>query len=232
MGRKDLKTIWLLVRSILNLGCSTSHMDYQSATTKNLFEYLASIGDFQTLATVYAVLLNPTNMSRPSKEILSFRPVMTSSLALAMHPQAITVQKRPSKLQASLLTVGSVPKRVLQHQQPNQSKRRVEPNYLPFIHLYANYLYALGFYQKRNQLVVLTNLSTETPSLQLTLNCSCNKVPCVCRSRCYFCRIPCKSLTAFCIMCKHGGHASCMKEWFLEERHCIAGCGCECIIYQ
>ncbi|TPX33184.1 hypothetical protein SmJEL517_g03793 [Synchytrium microbalum] len=68
---------------------------------------------------------------------------------------------------------------------------------------------------------------------------------------CAYCRLPCKGLVAFCILCGHGGHAKHMKEWFSRhsrgcggdgvewqpqqqddengEVECPTGCGCQCL---
>jgi hypothetical protein len=224
-GRNDLETVWRLVRSILRLRSSTSKSDYQAAVSKNLFEYLKRIGDFQSLATVYAVLSNPTDAGKDT------HPPKTAHLPFTSLSKAQHAQKRPSRLRASAVNCMSISHSPLKLQREDY-KLVVDVTSIPYIQLYANYLYALGLYQKRNQLLLLTNLSTDQPTLQLGLPCSCNKIPCICKLTCFFCRLPCKKLTAFCIVCKHGGHALCMKLWFQDERHCIAGCGCECILYQ
>ncbi|KAJ3024023.1 GATOR complex protein wdr59 [Thoreauomyces humboldtii] len=45
---------------------------------------------------------------------------------------------------------------------------------------------------------------------------------------CAICRLPCRGVSTFCLVCAHGGHADHVAKWFDEEEVCPAGCGCAC----
>lgn len=40
-----------------------------------------------------------------------------------------------------------------------------------------------------------------------------------------------KGLVSGCIICSHGGHVKCMKNWFMQTKECPTGCGCECLLW-
>ncbi|EMR11435.1 hypothetical protein PNEG_00455 [Pneumocystis murina B123] len=50
-------------------------------------------------------------------------------------------------------------------------------------------------------------------------------------SNCIFCEVYVKGLVSGCIICSHGGHAKCMKNWFMQTKECPTGCGCECLLW-
>ena len=52
-----------------------------------------------------------------------------------------------------------------------------------------------------------------------------------CQSRynlCSLCHSPVSELYVWCQVCSHGGHLSCLKDWFSVESECCSGCGHFC----
>lgn len=50
-------------------------------------------------------------------------------------------------------------------------------------------------------------------------------------SNCILCEVYVKGLVSGCIICSHGGHVKCMKNWFMQTKECPTGCGCECLLW-
>ena len=46
---------------------------------------------------------------------------------------------------------------------------------------------------------------------------------------CIVCRLPVKSLYVWCQDCGHGGHSTCVTEWFNSHSECPSGCGHKCL---
>ena len=45
---------------------------------------------------------------------------------------------------------------------------------------------------------------------------------------CAVCRQLVTTRTMFCLVCGHGGHERCLKQWLAGEVVCPTGCGCRC----
>jgi WD40 repeat protein len=45
---------------------------------------------------------------------------------------------------------------------------------------------------------------------------------------CSLCHEPVRGLHNWCPICSHGGHVSCMAQWFAAHKECAAGCGHQC----
>jgi hypothetical protein len=236
VGRKDLVRMWEIVQVLVSLegakefrGSTGGNRSY---LTTHVLSYLDKLGDYQTLSTILAVLCSPATITEREIKTIPITPILTCSLVLS-NPSVTPVisQGKPSKLRSSLLMSGCLPPRRIE-KETTFLPQIIDCTFQIAIQQYANYLYSLGLYEKRAQLLKLSNQSTMAPSLHISHPCSCNKIPCECKAKCPYCRLSCKTLTAFCLVCKHGGHANCMAKWFQKERFCITGCGCECAKYQ
>ena len=52
---------------------------------------------------------------------------------------------------------------------------------------------------------------------------------CKTKDHCNICTLSIKGISSFCMVCLHGGHFKCMKEWFKVKYVCSTGCGCFCV---
>ncbi|CAG8595858.1 9706_t:CDS:2, partial [Dentiscutata heterogama] len=113
---------------------------------------------------------------------------------------------------------------------------------------YAEILYHWGLYEARAELLkfmsfvkttVGSPLGEQQQPLEIGIHCNQCGAEIKAGSECGNCQrkrigIKCsvchrfvKGLTNFCIMCKHGGHTSHLREWFESESdECPTGCGC------
>ena len=45
---------------------------------------------------------------------------------------------------------------------------------------------------------------------------------------CSLCQLPLRGSAFICVGCGHGGHVSCVKNWFKSSVECATGCSCRC----
>lgn len=46
---------------------------------------------------------------------------------------------------------------------------------------------------------------------------------------CMVCHLSVRGSANCCMICGHGGHTNCLKEWFSNKSFCLTGCGCQCL---
>ncbi|CAG8432743.1 7070_t:CDS:10 [Diversispora eburnea] len=105
---------------------------------------------------------------------------------------------------------------------------------------YCEILYHWGFYEARAEVLKFMSFvkatqigihchkcGTELKHNSTCGNCQRDKYQRKSLMRCSICHHYVKGLMNFCIICKHGGHTSHMREWFaLGNEECPTGCGC------
>jgi len=98
---------------------------------------------------------------------------------------------------------------------------------------YSNILYNWGLLEKRAEVMKTIR---KRPHKEDYFSVSSTEVSSPVQWECSICRMPVRSLGAFCLECLHGGHVQHIQSWFNSSvntrTQCPTGCGCNCLEYM
>ncbi|KAJ8920742.1 hypothetical protein NQ315_004881 [Exocentrus adspersus] len=105
---------------------------------------------------------------------------------------------------------------------------------------YAETLYRWGLLYNRAEVIkYMCNLPEPHRGVEFLTDCkNCLKPAknCICNTcknfslNCIVCHLSVRGSANCCMICGHGGHTSCLSEWFSIKNYCLTGCGCHCLV--
>ncbi|KAJ3336224.1 hypothetical protein HDU91_001851, partial [Kappamyces sp. JEL0680] len=259
LGRPDLEQVWSCVELVVdaNAGLGTA---WRRLVARHVLRYLFQQRDFQTLSMVLCLFHALAVRSSADEAVVPVKSFVTSSPALYYRNARLRAvsseadeQKRKSKLrQYSFESFTGPPSS--SYGLPISSKFAYKPApagggetylleplladherelYSNMVLNYSNYLYQLGLFIQRAQLLKAcgwvhcvnldrssrAGLVLEFPTIPQDQDAKPSDTPGDSRPnrsahKCSLCRLSVKGLSMYCSKCRHGGHMSCMRRAF------------------
>jgi len=224
-GRSELVQLWQLLQLTTNLQLFTT-IDYKKPWSdhpygRRLIETLIKFyylkKDIQTLAMIFSVC-----------SMVDLKVKNNTDYRLSLVPQHVSLPQNSFSSSISIATNGG-----------DDFEDTLSPlvdNGLngDFIKIaYSNILYNWGLLEKRAEVMKTIR---KRPHKEDYFSVSSTEVSSPVQWECSICRMPVRSLGAFCLECLHGGHVQHIQSWFNSSvntrTQCPTGCGCNCLEYM
>ena len=230
-GRDDLAQLWLFLQLSTAISSFGESQRWKVQLFDDIINYLDIIDDFQMISVMMSIFMAPDSNCK--------RSIKTNEIP-TKYSNANT---KPSRLKSRMKQSSLLDEKALSnaiHTVQERVRYVLSPNILQCISQYTDYLYNLGHFTQRCEL--LKNISLSFPSSAIRVNSESQNSFCTCledsecekcgtkRGKCPLCRLPMNHLFTFCNHCGHGGHIACMKMWTSRFTGCPLGCECECAL--
>ena len=231
-GREDLAQLWELLQLSTEISSYGESQQWKLQLFDDIINYLDTIDDFQMISVMVSILMAPSH-DQNTRTIQKSGGDQKLKSALNLKPSRLRARAKPETQLLGEEDLFKTSQTLLE-----RVRYFPKPNIMQCISQYADYLYNLGYFIQRAELLKNISLRADTTSIRINadvpnLQCTCFEGSCDrCDNprvgRCPICRLPIHNMVTLCSNCSHGGHLQCIKLWIQQGSGCPLGCGCEC----